>query len=112
MIGPNGSALHRLEQQTKKTLYVKGADVLHVEEFEIISGDKRSVEEQAFPVRPGEVVDIHIEEPHITNPNDGIARIEGYVIDVEGGGRHIGQRHKVEITRVFRTYAKAKLVAN
>lgn len=112
MIGPNGSVLHRLEQQTKKTLYVKGADVLHVEEFEIISGDKRSVEEQAFPVRPGEVVDIHIEEPHITNPNDGIARIEGYVIDVEGGGRHIGQRHKVEITRVFRTYAKAKLVAN
>lgn len=112
MIGPNGTVLHRLEQQTKKTLYVKGADVLHVEEFEIISGDKRSVEEQAFPVRPGEVVDIHIEEPHITNPNDGIARIEGYVIDVEGGGRHIGQRHKVEITRVFRTYAKAKLVAN
>ncbi len=112
LIGPNGSALHKLEQQTGKTLYVKGTDVLHVRDVEIISGDKQSMEAQAFPVRQGEVVDIHIEEPHITNPNDGIARIEGYVIDVEGGGRHVGQRHKVEITRVFRTYAKGKLVAN
>lgn len=112
LIGPNGSALHRLEQQTRKVLYVKGAHVAHVEDVEIVSGDKRWVEQQAYPVRPGEVVDIHIEEPHITNPKDGIARIDGYVIDVEGGGQHVGQRHKVEITRVFRTYAKGKLVAN
>jgi Predicted RNA-binding protein, contains TRAM domain len=112
LIGPNGSALHKLEQHTRKTIYVKGAETLHVEDVEIITGDKKTVEERAFPVRPGEVVDIQIEEAHITNPNDGIARIEGYVIDVEGGGRHVGQRHKVEITRVFRTYAKAKLVAN
>lgn len=112
LIGPNGSALHRLEQQTRKSLYVKGADVLHVEDVEIVSGDKRSLEERAFPVRQGQVLDMHIEEPHITNPHDGIARIEGYVIDIEGGGNHVGERHKVEITRVFRTYAKGKLLAN
>jgi len=112
IIGPNGSVLHRLEQLTGKTIYVKGSETMHVEEFQITSGDKQAMEELALPVRPGEVVDIRIEEPHITNPNDGIARIEGYVIDVEGGGRHVGQRHKVEITRVFRTYAKARLVVN
>src|SRR5690606_36126688 len=112
IIGPNGSVLHRLEQLTGKTIYVKGSETMHVEEFQITSGDKQAMEELALPVRPGDVVDIRIEEPHITNPNDGIARIEGYVIDVEGGGRRVGQRHKVEITRVFRTYAKARLVVN
>src|SRR5690606_40213565 len=99
-------------QHARKTIFVKGAETLHVEDVEIITGDKETVEERALPVRPGEVVDIQIEEAHSTTPNDGIALIEGYVIDVEGGGRHVGQRHKVEITRVFRTYAKAKLVAN
>nr|MBO2476918.1 hypothetical protein [Bacillota bacterium] len=39
----------------------------------------------------------------------GIARIEGYVIDIEGGGRYVGQKLKVEITKVFRTYAKGKV---
>ena len=38
-----------------------------------------------MPVREGQIIDIIIEESHITNPRDGIARVDGYVIDVEEG---------------------------
>lgn len=109
LIGPNGSALHKLEQHIGKGLYVKGNRAMDAQDVEFFTGDRRGVERKAFPVHEGQVLDIEIEEPHITNPKDGIARIEGYVIDIENAGDRVGEQHKVEITRVFRTYAKGKL---
>lgn len=111
LIGPNGSTLHKLEQQTGKALYVKGSHTRDTDDVEIVTGDRETLELRAFPVHKGQVLDMHIEEPHITNPKDGIARIEGYVIDVENAGHYVGEQRKVEITRVFRTYAKGKLVS-
>ena len=46
-------------------------------------------------------------EPHLNNPVDGIARLDGYIIDIENGGRFIGQRVRVKIEKMFKTYAKA-----
>lgn len=111
LIGPNGSALHKLEQQTGKAIYVKGSHTLDAQTVEIETGGRHELERRAFPVHPGQVLHMEIEEPHITNPKDGIARIEGYVIDIEDAGRCVGEQHKVEITKVFRTYAKGKLVS-
>lgn len=109
LIGPNGAALHKLEQRTGKQLYVKGSHSLNSDEVDIFAGLRTEVERRAFPVHEGQVLEMEIEETHITNPKDGIARIEGYVIDVEDGGHYVGEQHEVEITRVFRTYAKGKL---
>ena len=50
---------------------------------------------------------MEILEPHLNNPVDGIARLEGYIIDIEDGGRFVGQRVKVKIQKMFKTYAKA-----
>ena len=109
IIGPNGTLLRRLEERTGKTIYVKGAEGMHIEDVEIVAGTKAELEQRALPVREGQVLDMQVQEPHLTNPKDGIARIEGYVIDIEGGGRYVGQKLKVEITKVFRTYAKGKV---
>src|SRR5690606_12705999 len=40
IIGPNGTLLRRLEERTGKTIYVKGADGLHIEDVEIVGGSK------------------------------------------------------------------------
>ena len=47
----------------------------------------------------------------MTNPVDGISRLHGYVVDIEGAGRHVGERLTVEITKVFRTYAKGRMLS-
>jgi len=109
IIGPNGTLLRRLEERTGKTIFVKGAEGMHIEDVEIVAGTRRELEERALPVREGQVLDMQVQEPHLTNPKDGIARIEGYVIDIEDGGRYVGQKLKVEITKVFRTYAKGRV---
>ncbi|MBE3578138.1 MAG: Rne/Rng family ribonuclease [Limnochordales bacterium] len=113
VIGTGGSNLKRLEEETHKTIYIKGNDRLHMEEIRVVAaGSKAEVEAKAMPVREGQVVDVEVEEPHITNPQDGIARLEGYVLNIEGGGRHVGERLKVEITKVFRTYARGRMVTD
>ena len=63
-----------------------------------------------MPVREGQIIDVTIEETHITNPNDGIARVDGYVIDVEEGADLLGEKVKVQINKIYRTYAKARLI--
>ncbi|HEY8486581.1 MAG TPA: Rne/Rng family ribonuclease [Limnochordales bacterium] len=111
VIGAGGAQLRRLEQETGKAIYVRGRDDVHAEDLRVLTvGSRSEVERQALPVREGQVVDLQVEQAHANNPHDGIARVEGYVVDIEGAGRHVGQRLKVEITRVYRTFAKARML--
>ncbi|MEW6080220.1 MAG: Rne/Rng family ribonuclease [Bacillota bacterium] len=111
LIGAGGSNLRELEKETGRCVYIKGSDEVHMESINLRAlGTRKEVEEKAFPVHEGQVLELKVEEPHVSNPWDGIARVEGYVIDIEGGGKMVGDRVKVEVTRAFRTYAKARLV--
>ncbi|MBE3598251.1 MAG: Rne/Rng family ribonuclease [Limnochordaceae bacterium] len=112
VIGAGGANLRRLEGETGRVIFVRGSEDVHMEEIRVLSlGSREEVEAQAMPVKEGQLVDLEVEEPHVNNPKDGIARLEGYVVDIEGGGRHVGRRLKVEITKVFRTYAKGRVVS-
>lgn len=111
VIGANGSNLRRLEERTGKTIYVKGQAEMHLGEIEVTCSKTRAdIERKALPVQPGEVLQVEVEEPHLNNISDGIARVEGYVINVERAGGRIGERLHVEITQVHRTYARARIV--
>lgn len=109
LIGAGGANLRRLEEELGKTLYIRGSRDLHLSETTVLSGEKAEIEQRALPVRVGQRLDVVVEEPHVTNPKDGIARVEGYVVDVEEAGHLVGHRVHIEVTRVFRTYAKARL---
>lgn len=110
-IGAGGSRLSQLEQRHGKFIFIKGKDDLHPEEIRIKAvGSRVKLENFAMPVREGQVIDVFIEEAHITNPNDGIARVDGYVIDVEEGANLLGAKVKVQINKTYRTYAKARLI--
>ncbi len=111
LIGAGGSNLKELEKQTGRSIYIRGCEEVHIEGMNLRAlGTRAEVEEKALPVHEGQVLDLKVEEPHVSNPWDGIARVEGYVIDIEGGGKMVGDRVKVEVTKAFRTYAKARLV--
>jgi len=112
LIGSGGSNLAALEEETGKAIYVKGSFDQKVEDIVVATvGTREDVEKKALPVVAGDLIDVVIEEPHMTNSRDGIARLEGYVIDVEGAGRMIGTRVKARVTKVFKTYARARLVS-
>ncbi len=111
LIGPSGVNLEKIEHNLNKTLFIKGQENLSSNQVKLIaSGSKGEIEALALPVQEGIEVELRIIESHIANPNDGIARIEGYIINIEGAGSYIGRTIKVLITKTFRTYAKGKIL--
>lgn len=109
LIGSGGAGLKEMEMHTGKTLFIRGCDHHHIEQVTIkpVHGDQTI---DAIPVQPGDIMEVMVEEMHAANSHDGIARIDGYILDIEGAGTLVGKRIPVEILKVFRTYAKAKCV--
>ncbi|HLN60207.1 MAG TPA: Rne/Rng family ribonuclease [Symbiobacteriaceae bacterium] len=111
LIGAGGANLKELEAELGKLIYIRGNNEVHLEEMHLrVLGTRAEVEERALPVKVGQVVELKIDEAHVTNTSDGIARVDGYVIDVEDAGTMVGKRVRVEVTKAYRTYAKGRMV--
>ena len=68
------------------------------------------IEERALPFKVGEEVLVKIDEPHMYNADDAVARIDSYIVSVTGGGRFVGERKLVRIEEVERSAAVASLL--
>ncbi len=111
LIGSGGANLRELEARTGKNLYIRGSAEHHIEAVTMRPlYDQADIKARVLPVKPGQVLEVRIEEPHVNNINDGIARVNGFVLDIEGAGSLVGETVTIEVNRVFRTYAKAKLL--
>ncbi len=111
LIGTGGAHLREFEKELGRSVYVRGSEELGIEVMRVPAiGTREEVERRARPVQPGQEIELRIEEQHQSNPDDGIARLEGYVIDVQGAGRLVGERVKVHVTGAFRTFARARLI--
>jgi len=103
--------LRQLEEQTGKWLHFEGSEGLPLDHFAItMEGTRDAVAERALPFREGDEVLVTIVEPHMYNVDDAVAKIDGYIVSVTGGGRHVGEKRLVRIDEVGRTAAVATLV--
>jgi ribonuclease G len=105
------SGLEGLEAETGKHFHFEGGDALPIDTFDVIeSGSRRKIEERALPFQVGEEVLVTIEEPHMFNPEDAVARVDSYIVSVTGGNPHVGKRRMVRIESVDRSAAVATLL--
>jgi len=108
--GPQAPILE-IEKDTGKRFHFEGSEALPIDHFAVLlEGERADVEERALPFREGEEVLVRIEEPHMYNEDDAVAKLDGYVISVEGAGRLIGEKTMVRIEKVGRSAAEAELV--
>lgn len=111
LIGAGGQRLRELERETGKVIYVRGSDEQPHEGFRFRQfASKDEVQAAALPVRTGDILDLRVEEQHASNAKDGIARVEGFVLDIVGGAEFVGERVKVKVAKVHRTYAEAEIL--
>ncbi|HEY0317404.1 MAG TPA: Rne/Rng family ribonuclease [Solirubrobacterales bacterium] len=104
------SGLAELEEETGKRFHFEGGDALAIDTFELVeSGTRAEIEERALPFKVGEEVLVKIDEPHMYNADDAVARVDSYIVSVTGGGRFVGERKLVRIERVERAAAVASL---
>ncbi|MBM7854518.1 ribonuclease G [Desulfohalotomaculum tongense] len=111
LIGSGGAGLRELEYQIGKHLYIRGCANHHIEQVTVKPlHNRKEIEDSPLPVKQGEILEVQVEEPHAVNSSDGIARLDGYILDIEGAGAMAGKTVSVEVKNVYRTYAKAKLL--
>ncbi|HET7509193.1 MAG TPA: Rne/Rng family ribonuclease, partial [Solirubrobacterales bacterium] len=105
------SGLAEFEEETGKRFHFEGGEALPIDTFELIeSGNRAEIEERALPFKVGEEVLVKIDEPHMYNADDAVARIDSYIVSVTGGGRFVGERKLVRIEEVERSAATASLL--
>ena len=105
------SELAEIEAETGKRFHFEGGEALPIDTFTVVEQGKREeIEERALPFKVGEEVLVQIDEPHMYNDADAVARIDSYIVSVTGGGPFVGERKMVRIDEVERSAAIASLL--
>ena len=113
LVGGHGveGPIHEIEQETGRHFHFEGTEALPIDHFEVVlEGTADEIEERALPFREGEEVLVQIEEPHMYNEDDAVAKLDGYVVSVLGAAPLVGEKTLVRIEKVGRSAAEAVLV--
>ncbi len=103
--------LRQIEEETGKWFHFEGSEGLPLDHFAVVlEDDLKRVVERAVPFRAGEEVHVEIVEPHMYSPGDAVAKVDGYIISIKGGGDYVGEKHLVRIEEAGRTEATASLL--
>jgi ribonuclease G len=108
LIGPGGSGLDELEKELGRRFAFKTKGSFRQDHFKVLAEGKASeIDPEAFPVVPGEVLEVKLEDVHLHDEEDAIARRDGYVIAVTGAAAKVGETVRVRIEQAGRTSATA-----
>ncbi|MBK5229733.1 MAG: Rne/Rng family ribonuclease, partial [Thermoleophilia bacterium] len=105
--GP-GESIARIEAESGKAIFFEGGEGLPLEHFEVsYEGTHKKVEERALPFQIGDEVMVQIVEPHMYEENAAVAKLDHYIISIEGALDRIGTKALVRIEEVERNLARA-----
>jgi ribonuclease G len=113
LVGTHGApgTIAEIEEETGKHFHFEGTEALPIDHFEVVlEGTREEIEERALPFREGEEVLVEIEEPHMYNEDDAVAKLDGYIVSVFGAAPLVGEKALVRIEKVGRSAAQASLV--
>ncbi len=111
--GDQARVLHQLETDTGKLFYFEGSEGLPLDHFEVVmEGSEEEIAERAVPFSAGDEVLVNVIEPHMYNVDDAVAKIDGYIVSVTGGGRLVGSKVLVRIDEAGRTSATATAIGD
>jgi ribonuclease G len=113
LVGGHGveGPIHEIEEETGRHFHFEGTEALPIDFFDVVlEGTREEVERRALPFREGEEVLVHIEEPHMYNEDDAVAKLDGYIVSVSGAAPLVGEKMLVRIEKVGRSAAQASLV--
>ena len=74
------------------------------------TGSREKIVERALPFKVGEEVLVKIEEPHMYNADDAVARVDSYIVSVTGGGP-LRRRAQAGADRARRAFGGGRVAA-
>ena len=103
--------MEMLEKEVRRPVYVRARHDFHVEKFEIMPGDMMELEQQILPYRGGQVVECMVQKMEIITAPRSAAWVDGYFVDLANGTRFQGQKARVRLTDVRRSFALGEPVS-
>jgi ribonuclease G len=110
LVGPHGETIDAIEKHLRRQIYVRCNESMHMEKYEIVPGDLQQIERQTLPYRKSEVIECQVVRNPFTSLPASTAWIDGYLIDLENGGKYIGQRVKAKLKDVRRSYGFGEVI--
>lgn len=111
LIGSAGEVIDEIEHRLRRAIYVRGNEQMHIEKYDITPGDIQEMDRQMVPWKPGETVECQV----VRNPFSVLPRasawLDGYLIELENGGKYVGRRVKARLTDTRRSYAFGEVLA-
>lgn len=105
-----GKMVERLAKGTGKLFVFEGVPHLPFEAFRVSAeGPRAVIEETALPVAAGQELTVRVEEKHVYNGRDGVARLGEYNVVVADAGDRVGSEVPVVIDEAARFCAQAHL---
>jgi ribonuclease G len=110
LIGPEGTTIEEVERQLQRAVYVRADEKSHIETYTITSGDMNEFEKSRLNVRRAQVVECRIMRSLLKEPNKCVGWADGYLLDLDDGTRFVGQKAKVRVMDVRRSFGVGQLV--
>lgn len=105
LIGSGGEVIDEIERRMRRAMYVRSNEALHIEKYEIVPGDLQEMERHMLPWKKGETIDCQV----VRNPFSVLPRasawLDGYLVELENGGKYVGRRVKAKLGDIRRSYA-------
>lgn len=112
LVGSGGEVAEEIERKLKRPIFVRAAEGMHIEKHDVQPGSLHDMQRHLTPWRPGDIVECEV----VKNPFSLLPRasawLDGYLVELENGGKHIGKRVKARLTEVKRSYALGDVVAD
>lgn len=105
LIGSGGEVIEEIERRMRRPMYVRANEAMHIEKYEIVPGDLQEMERHMLPWKKGETIDCQV----VRNPFSVLPRasawLDGYLVELENGGKYVGRRVKAKLGDIRRSYA-------
>jgi len=110
LVGPEGETVDRIERDLQRAVFVRSSPEMHLEKWEIATGDMAEMERRAAGFKRQQVVDCLVARSLVHGDGGVVGWAGGYLLAFSDGRRFVGQRVKARITDPRRSYAEAVLV--
>jgi len=110
LVGSSGEVIDEIERRLRRAIYVRANESLHIEKYEVVPGDLQEMERHMLPWKKGEMVDVQV----VRNPFSVLPRasawLDGFLVELENGGKYVGRRVKAKLTDMHRSYAFGEVI--
>ncbi|MEN6357741.1 MAG: Rne/Rng family ribonuclease [Armatimonadota bacterium] len=112
LIGSGGEVIDEIERRLKRAIYVRASEALHIEKYEIAPGNLQEMDAQMTPWRKGETIECSVVRNPFSMLPKASAWLDGYLVELENGGKYVGRRVKAKLTDIHRSYAFGEVMTS